>query len=118
LMAVPFVLSVSFLAQFAGACFRRRESAVLLFIATSLPLFFMVGVSWPVEAIPNALRAASQIFPSTSAIDGFVRINQMGATVHDVWNDWMTLWALTAVYAVLAVLTAEFSSKEVISPGR
>ncbi len=118
LMAVPFVLSVSFLAQFAGAWFRRRESAVLLFIATSLPLFFMVGVSWPVEAIPNALRAASNIFPSTSAIDGFVRINQMGATVHDVWNDWMTLWALTAVYAVLAVLPAEFSSKEVISPGR
>ena len=52
-MAIPFVLAVSFLAQFVGEWFKRRESAVLLFIATSLPLFFLVGVSWPVEAIPD-----------------------------------------------------------------
>jgi ABC-2 type transport system permease protein len=104
LMAIPFVLSVSFLAQFISAGFRRRESAVLLFIATSLPLFFMVGVSWPVEAIPAALREASRIFPSTSAIDGLVRINQMGATLHDVSVDWTTLWILTGVYAALAIL--------------
>lgn len=104
LMAVPFVLAVSFLAQFVGAWFKRRETAVLLFIATSLPLFFMVGVSWPTEAIPDVLRTASRAFPSTSAIDGLVRINQMGATLHDAWRDWITLWALTAVYALLAVL--------------
>ena len=49
-MAVPFVLSVSFLAQFVSEWFKRRETAVVLFIAVSLPLFFQVGVSWPVEA--------------------------------------------------------------------
>ncbi len=108
LMAIPFVLSVSFLAQFVGEWFHRRESAVLLFIATSLPLFFLVGVSWPQEAIPDELRAASRAFPSTSAIDGLVRINQMGASLHDVWRDWTTLWALAGVYAILAVLAARF----------
>ncbi len=56
LMAVPFVLSVSFLAQFASAWFHRRETAILLFIAVSLPLFFQVGVSWPVEALPDFIR--------------------------------------------------------------
>ena len=40
LMAVPFVLSVSFLAQFVSVWFKRRETAVVLFIAVSLPLFF------------------------------------------------------------------------------
>ena len=112
LMAVPFLLSVSLLAQFVGAWFTRRESAVLLFIATSLPLFFLVGVSWPLEAIPNALRTASVIFPSTSAIDGLVRINQMGASLRDVWRDWMTLWVLTGIYGVLAVLAASLSGRE------
>jgi multidrug resistance efflux pump len=102
LMAVPFVLSVSFLAQFVGAWFERRETAVLLFIAVSLPLFFMVGVSWPVEAIPSALRSASRVFPSTSAIDGLVRINQMGATLPTTscaigprcgsWSAYMACW--------------------------
>jgi ABC-2 type transport system permease protein len=106
LMVVPFVLSVSFLAQFISLWFKRRETAVLLFIALSLPLFFMVGVSWPVEAIPDALRAASRAFPSTSAIDGLVRINQMGATLHDVSQDLTALWVLTAVYGLLAMAAA------------
>jgi ABC-2 type transport system permease protein len=112
LMAVPFVLAVSFLAQFVGEWFKRRESPVLLFIATSLPLFFLVGVSWPVESIPGVLRAASRAFPSTSAIDGLVRINQMGATLHDVSRDWISLWALCAVYALLAVLANFILSHE------
>ena len=112
LMAIPFVLSVSFLAQLVSSGFKRRESAVVAFVATSLPLFFLVGVSWPVEALPHALRQASRIFPSTSAIDGLVRINQMGATLHDVSRDWMTLWILTGVYAVLAILMTKLFNRE------
>jgi ABC-2 type transport system permease protein len=111
LMAVPFVLSVSFLAQFASAWFRRRETAILLFIAVSLPLFFQVGVSWPVEALPDFIRNASRVFPSTSAIDGFVRINQMGASILDVKGDWTTLWILTVVYGLLALLATRFASR-------
>jgi ABC-2 type transport system permease protein len=115
LMAIPFLLASSLLGQFVGEWFKRRETAVLAFVATSLPLFFMVGVSWPVEAIPDGLRAASRAFPSTSAIDGLVRINQMGASLHDVWRDWATLWALTGIYALLAVMAAAFMRKRRIS---
>ena len=105
-MAIPFVLSVSFLAQFASLWFQRRETAVLLFIAMSLPIFFTVGVSWPVEAIPDFIREASRAVPSTSAIDGLVRINQMGASLHDVAKDWAFLWALVAIYGALAISAA------------
>jgi ABC-2 type transport system permease protein len=112
LLAVPFVLSVSFLAQFVSAWFRRRETAILLFIAVSLPLFFQVGVSWPVEALPDFIRAASRIFPSTSAIDGFVRINQMGASIMEVRRDWTTLWILTIVYGLLAAASTVIVSRK------
>jgi len=105
LMAIPFILAVSLLGQFAGSWFKRRETAVVLFLATSLPLFFMVGVAWPREAIPETLRPFSYIFPSTSAIDGLVRINQMGATLNEVSRDWMNLWILVAVYAALTALS-------------
>ena len=111
LMAVPFVLSVSFLAQFVSAWFHRRETAILLFIAVSLPLFFQVGVSWPVEAIPDFIRAASRVIPSTSAIDGFVRINQMGASILDVKRDWISLWILTVVYGLLAAMATSVASR-------
>lgn len=104
LMVIPFVLAVSFLAQLLGSFFKRGESAVILFIATSLPLFFLVGVSWPADAIPANLRSLSRIFPSTSAIDGLVRINQMGATLSDVFTDWLSLWTLACVYGALAIV--------------
>jgi ABC-2 type transport system permease protein len=117
LFAIPFVLSVSFQAQFVSLWFKRRETAVVLFIAVSLPLFFMVGVSWPVEAIPDTIRSISQIFPSTSAIPGFVRIDEMGATLHDVWRDWATLWALAAVYCLLAVAAARLIAREPAANG-
>jgi ABC-2 type transport system permease protein len=117
-MLIPFMLSVSFLGQFVSMWFKRGETAVLLFLASSLPLFFLVGVSWPVEAIPGPLRMASLVFPSTLAIDGLVRINQMGATLHDVFRDWTVLWALAALYGTLAVVAARFFVREGLSDGR
>jgi ABC-2 type transport system permease protein len=116
--AIPFALSVSFLAQFASLWFRRRETAVILFIAASLPLFFTVGVSWPVEAIPDIVRDASRAFPSTSAIDGLVRINQMGASLHDVAKDWAFLWALVIIYGALAMSAAVMFRSREVSHGR
>jgi ABC-2 type transport system permease protein len=111
-LLLPFVLSVSFLGQFVSTWFKHRETAVLLFIATSLPLFFLVGVAWPVEAIPPVVHALSYIFPSTSAIDGLVRINQMGATLADTSGDWARLWILTAMYFVLAFGAAKISIRK------
>lgn len=111
LLGVPFILATSLMGQAAGACFRRRETAVLLFIATSLPQFFLVGVSWPAQAIPRALREFGRLFPSDAAIDGLVRINQMGARLGEVRGDWRTLWLLVAIYFVAAVAANRFGAK-------
>jgi ABC-2 type transport system permease protein len=105
-MSFPFILATSFLGQGLGLLFRHRETAVLLAIATTLPIFFLVGVSWPIEAIPDFLRRASEVVPAVSAIDGFVRINQMGASLQEVRQRWDALWILTFVYYAMAVLLA------------
>jgi ABC-2 type transport system permease protein len=111
-LLLPFILSISFLGQFVSTWFKHRETAVLLFIATSLPLFFLVGVSWPVEAIPPWVRTVSLVFPSTSAIDALVRVNQMDATLTDAAMDWARLWILAALYLVLAAGAAKLSARE------
>jgi ABC-2 type transport system permease protein len=103
LFAATFILATSFMGQAVGAWVRHRETAVVLFLATTLPQLFLVGVSWPVEAIPSALRFVGQIFPSERGIDGLVRINQMGATLADVVHDWFAVLALVLVYFALAV---------------
>ena len=97
-LSFPFILATSFLGQTLGFVFRQRETAVLVVLATSLPQFFLVGAAWPAEAIPSFLRSARELLPSVSAIDGFVRINQMGADLLDVRSRWETLWVLTLLY--------------------
>jgi ABC-2 type transport system permease protein len=103
LFAATFILATSLFGQAVGSWFYRRETAVLLFIATTLPQFFVVGLSWPVEAVPNAMRVLGRVFPSEAAIDGMVRINQMGARLIEVSGDWTALIWLGLVYFMIAV---------------
>jgi len=106
LFAVPFVIATSLMGQAAGGFFRHRETAVLVFVATTLPQFFLVGVSWPREMIPPLLDTVRRVFPSESAIDGLVRIDQMGTSLREVRADWLYLWVLTAIYFGLALVAA------------
>jgi ABC-2 type transport system permease protein len=102
-----FILATSFMGQAAGAWFKRPESPTLIFLATSLPQFFLAGFSWPREAIPGPVLAAGYIFPSDLAIDGIVRIDQLGASLWEVAHDWRGLWGLAIVYFVLAAISAQ-----------
>jgi ABC-2 type transport system permease protein len=107
IFAVPFLLATSFLAQMSGGWFKYRESAVLLFLATSIPQLFLVGFAWPREAIPAPVTDA-RIFPSDFAIYGLIRLDQMGANLSEVMPDWRGLWIIAGIYFVLAVLSAAF----------
>jgi ABC-2 type transport system permease protein len=105
-LASLFTLATSFMGQAAGAWFRQPETPTLIFLGTSLPQLFVTGFSWPREAIPTPVPAAGYIFPSDFAIDGIVRIGQLGASLGEVVHDWRGLWCLTIVYFALAVISA------------
>jgi len=105
-LATVFLLATSFMGQAVGAWFTRPENATILLLATSLPQFFTVGFAWPREAIPDAALALGRIFPADFAIDGMVRINQLGAGLWEVAHDWLGLWCLALAYFALAVISA------------
>jgi len=105
-VASLFILATSFMGQAVGAWFKRPETATLVFLATSLPQFFLAGFSWPREAIPKVMSILGYIFPADLAIDGIVRIDQMGAKMWEVIRDWQGLWCLAIVYFLLAIVSA------------
>jgi ABC-2 type transport system permease protein len=105
-LATVFLLATSFMGQAVGAWFTRPENPTILLLATSLPQFFMAGFAWPREAIPDVALAFGRLFPADSAIDGLVRINQLGASIWEVAHDWLWLWCLALTYFVLAVISA------------
>ena len=105
-LASLFVLATSFMGQAAGAWFKHPETPTLIFLGTSLPQLFLTGFSWPREAIPKSVQAVGYIFPSDFAIDGIVRIDQLGANLWEVVRDWRGLWCLAVIYFALAVMSA------------
>ena len=105
-LASVFVLATSFMGQAAGAWFTRPETPTLVFLATSLPQFYLAGFAWPREAIPKPVLAAHYVFPADFAIDGIVRIDQLGASLSEVAHDWRRLWLLAIVYFLLAAMSA------------
>ena len=77
---------------------RNRETCMLIFVFTSVPLLFISGISWPGAAIPPFWKYVSYIFPSTFGINGFVKINNMGATLSEVAFEYKALWIQAGVY--------------------
>ena len=111
LLALPYVLAVSFLGQGLGALVVRREAAVLLLIGVGLPLFFLVGIAWPQEEIPRLLRAAANLIPSGAGIEALMRANQMNASLADVRGQLTTLWELVAAYGLVTIASTAFARR-------
>jgi ABC-2 type transport system permease protein len=113
-IASVFVLATSFMGQAVGAWFKRPETPTLIFLGTSLAQFFLAGFSWPREAIPEPVLTAGYVFPSDLAIDGMVRIDQLGATLWEVAHDWRGLWVLAIIYFTLAVISAALVKRRLV----
>ena len=104
LFMLPFLLSCIFFSMTLSAFVRDRESSFVIFIFLSLILLFASGVSWPASAVPWYWKVFSYVFPSTFGIHGFVKMNTMGSTLHDVEFEYIALWILTFIYFILACL--------------
>lgn len=95
---LPYLLSCIFFAMTCSIFIHHREACMMIYVFTSLPLLFISGISWPGSAIPGFWEIVSYIFPSTFGINGFVRINTMGASLADVATEYRMLWIQTGIY--------------------
>lgn len=101
---LPYLLACIFLAITLSVFVRSRESAMLLFVFTSVPMLFVSGISWPGSAIPPFIKGVSYLLPSTPGINGFVAINGCNATLADVRFEYRLLWLQAAIYSLTALL--------------
>ena len=112
-LAIPFVLSVAGLGFVVAGLFRRPIRVQLILAAAGLPLFMVSGFSWPSEAIPPAIRLLSYLVPSTFAIDGFVKLSQLGAPLAAVRSEFLALVALAIFYNLIALVQAAWEAGRV-----
>lgn len=99
---IPFLLSVIFLGVVIGLLIPRKELATLIVLLSSLPLIFSAGFIWPTSNIPTVINVIAQFFPSTPAINGFLRLNQMGDSIENLVGIRSQLWLLVGLYASIS----------------
>ena len=100
LFVIPYLAACVFFAMTAAVVIRSRETSMLIFVFTSVPLLFISGISWPGAAVPEFWKYISYLFPSTFGINGYVRLNSMGATLHEVAFEYKALWIQTGFYFI------------------
>ncbi len=105
---LPYLLSCIFFGMVVSCMVRYRENVMLLMVFVTLPLLFLSGISWPQTSIPSFWQAIGCLFPSTFGIRGFVRINEMGATLSEVQTEYHMLWIQTAVYFIITCLVYRY----------
>lgn len=104
LFMLPYLAACIFFAMTASITIRNRETCMLVFVFTSVPLLFISGISWPGASIPVFWKYFSYLFPSTFGINGFVRINSMGATLSEVSTEYQALWLQAGFYFLTTCL--------------
>jgi len=109
---VPFLLATIFFSMTVSVFLPNRETGMILFLFFSLILLFLSGISWPRSSINGFWQAFSWMFPSTHGIQGYIKINTMGANINTISLEYISLWAQTAVYFVTATWAYRWQIKK------
>jgi len=104
LFVIPYILSVTFMGLFLSTFFKNRENALIFLLFTSIPFLFLSGFSWPEQEWYAIFKWLADVVPSTWAIRGFMKLNQMGASLKDVSQEWFALWAMAGIFFIAATL--------------
>lgn len=104
ILLLIYMVSATTIGIATSHLFTRRESPLMLLLWSSIPILLIAGVSYPYEALPEWLYTIGRILPSSSAVDAFIEINSMGASLEDVLPEITTLLALAAIYLTCAII--------------
>lgn len=103
-LMLPFLLSSIFFSMTISVFIPNRETSIILFMFLSIILLFLSGITWPQSNINGFWKTFAWIFPSSQGIQGYVKINTMGASINAVSYEYISLWIQTALYLVTTIV--------------
>jgi ABC-2 type transport system permease protein len=106
-----YALAVASLGIAIGCWMGVRERSLQIIGGISIPLLFLSGFAFPVESIGQPLVWLSHLLPSTPGIQGFLMLNQMGATWSEVRSQVINLVLLALLYGGVAWLAASWRAR-------
>ena len=105
---LAFIYATSAFGVFLGSIFNRMESVPQIVLVMSMPLLFALGFVWPAEMIPQWVKLFMWFVPITPSVDGFLKLNQMGADFPTIQSDFYHLIFLGILYMFLSYFIIRF----------
>jgi len=102
---IPYILAVVFLGIIVTSLFKKREDSIIFLVLISIPSLMLSGLSFPTESFPVLYQYLGKLLPSTSGIDGFIKLSQMEASFANILPEWKSLWLLDLIYFSLSIFT-------------
>ena len=103
-----FLLASTAFGVLFGALLPNREMATPLVLMSSLVLAFSAGFIWPAEAIPSWIVHIAELLPSGLAITGFLKLNQMGASLEMLHYNMWVLAVQFVLYTAAAYIVLRY----------
>ena len=86
-LAVPaFVSCAVGVAVLIASWLDDSQKVGVLLIFTSVPLFMLTGLGFPLVGMPDFMQKVAYALPTTQGVQMFVQLNQMGVPTDDVWH--------------------------------
>lgn len=104
LLTLPFLIAVLGMGKFITECLGRVELIYLTVSFVTVPVMYLSGTMWPLQSMPDWVRAVAYMLPSTWATKMIAGVNQMGIDLADIHFDVLMLLALGVFYTLLGVL--------------
>lgn len=112
MLLIPFLLASIFFSMTVSVFLPHRETGMIIFMFMSLILLFLSGVSWPQSNINGFWEAFAWLFPSTSGIQAYIKINTLGAGLHHISFEYISLWLQTVIYFITTYWTYSWQIKK------
>jgi hypothetical protein len=113
LMGAYLSASVAF-ALALGSVATDREGGLVYVAFFSAGYLFLSGISYPVQSLPVAWQVVRTLFPVCPAVQAYVEIRSLGATLGDIFSQVALLLIQAKVYISVAVWAQKWRLKRQI----
>ncbi len=101
LFLLLFILSTAAFTACATLPLKDPEEVMLYVPFFSVGLIFLSGTSFPMVQIPHFWQVVHYIFPTSPAIVGYIKLNSMGGSLHNVVPQMTLLLAQLLIYGTI-----------------
>lgn len=108
LFLLPMCIGAIFLGEVLQAIVRQREDVFVIWVATSVAILFLSGITWPRFAMTPFWKAVGDILPATWGVEGFIKMNSNASTLTQVKASYIMEWVLVGGWGIAAYVCKRF----------